>query len=282
MTTLTPTIVTHRRPHLDEVCALWIIQKYWHEFAHANIEFVTTSPTGGERWNGVAPDSNPFVIYVGVGQGQFDEHKGDVDDSAATLIWRETQARNPHIAKGEKQAVNRIVEYVKQEDMAQFITDDLHQFGIPTIISGLYGVNKKDSHAVYNVGKQIMDALMFEMLKRISAEKDWEGRMDFDTKWGKATAVISDIPGVERIAFANGYVLLVSHNKAKTYHGMRGDPHSKVDLTDVAMLVKQREPEANWFLHQSKRMLLCGGEIAATENYSHLTLAELMDFASAR
>ncbi|MFA5810070.1 MAG: hypothetical protein WC935_07020 [Thermoleophilia bacterium] len=279
MTTLTPTIVTHRRPHLDEVCALWIIQKYWHEFSHANIEFVTTSPTGGERWNNVAPDSNPFVIYVGVGQGQFDEHKGDVDDSAATLVWRETQARGS-ISKGEKQAVSRIVEYVKQEDMAQFITNDLHQFGIPTIISGLYGVNKKDSHAVYAVGKQIMEALLFEMLKRISAESDWEGRVDFDTPWGKAAAVVTNIPGIERIAFSKGYVLLVSHNKEGTYHGMRGDPHSNVDLTDVAMRVKQREPEANWFLHQSKRLLLCGGEVAATENYSHLTLAELMDFAS--
>lgn len=280
MTTLTPTIVTHLRPHLDEVCALWIIQKYWHEFSHADIAFVTTSPTGGERWNNVAPDSNPFVIYVGVGQGEFDEHKGDVDDSAATLIWKETQARNPHIAKGEKKAIDRIVEYVKQEDMAAFITNDLHQFGIPTIISGLYGVNKKDSYAVYEVGKKIMDALMFEMLKRISAEKDWEGRVEFDTQWGRGAAVISDIPGVERIAFSKGYVLLVSHNKARTYHGMRADPESEVDLTDVAMRVKQREPSANWFLHQSKRLLLCGGEIAATENYSNLTLTELMDFAS--
>lgn len=279
-TTLTPTIVTHKRPHLDEVCALWIIQKYWHEFSHANIEFVTTGPTGGERWNGVAPDSNPFVIYVGVGQGRFDEHKGDVHDSAATLVWKETFERNPHISKGEKKAIDRIVEYVKQEDMAQFITSPLHQFAIPTIVSGLYGINRKDSHAVYAVGRQIMDALLFEMLKRVSAEKDWEGHVDFETKWGKAAGVISDIPGVERIAFDQGYVLLVSHNKARTYHGMRADPRSDVDLTDVAMRVMQREPEANWFLHQSKRLLLCGGEIAATENYSQLMLTELMDLAS--
>lgn len=279
MDTFTPTIVTHRRPHLDEVCALWIIQKYWNEFSHANIEFVSTSPTGGERWNNTAPDSNPFVLYVGVGQGRFDEHKGDVDDSSATLVWKETLERGS-ISKGEKQAVSRIVEYVKQEDMAKYITNDLHQFGIPTIVSGLYGVNKKDSLLVYKIGRQIMDALLFEMLKRISAEKDWEGRVDFDTKWGRAAAVVTDIPGIERIAFSLGYVLLVSHNKACTYHGMRADPHSDVDLTDVALRVKQREPEANWFLHQSKRLLLCGGEIAATENYSHLTLTELMDFAS--
>lgn len=276
---LNPTIVTHRRPHLDEVCAIWLIKKYWPQFSEAEVEFVSTGPTGGERWNDIAPDSNPFVIYVGVGQGQFDEHKGDRDDSAASLVWAETQAR-ANLSKWEKQAVSRIVSYVKEEDMAKYITNDLHQFGLPTIVSGLYGVNKKDSAIVCTVGYEIMEALMFEMLKRLYAEKDWEGRVEFDTQWGRGAAVVSDIPGVERIAFSQGFVLLASHNKAQTYYGFRADPHSAVDLTDLAMRVKQREPEASWFLHQSKKLLLCGGEIAATDHCSQLTLQQMIDLVS--
>lgn len=273
-----PTIVTHLRPHLDEICALWLIQKYWPQFEDADIEFVATGPTGGERWENIEPDSNPFVIYVGVGQGKFDEHKGaegDDKESAASLIWQETQNRCS-IPKGYKEAVDRIVEYVKKEDLGHFMKNSNGQFGLPAILSGLYGINGRDSKRVYEVGRQLMEAIMFEMIKRVSAEKDWEGRREFDTPWGRGAAYISDVPGVERIAYSEGFVLVVNHNTTKTYHGFRADPDSSVDLTNVALRIEQLEPQAEWFLHQSKRMLLCGGDITNTTNNSNLSLDQLI------
>lgn len=271
---LKPTIITHRRPHLDEICAIWIIQKYWPQFSDVEIEFINTSPTGGDIWNDIPPDTHPLVIYIGVGHGMFDEHKGDTTESAASLVWQETQ-RKFKIPKGFKDAINRIVKYVKQEDMAAFLSVKNHEFSIPTILSGVYGFNKRDNQKVYEVGMNIMDALMFEMLKVISAEKDWEGREDLETPWGKAAAIITDIPGIERIAYREGYAMVITHNQAKTYAGFRADPNSDVDLTNAAMKVKQLEPNASWFLHQSKRMLLCGGEIAEGGEYSDLTLEQL-------
>ena len=271
-----PTIVTHVRPHLDEICALWIIQKFWTHFDDCDIEFVRTGPSGGERWQNFEPEENPFVIYVGVGQGKFDEHKGDVDDSAASLVWTETLEKY-HVRKGDKEAISRIVEYVKGEDMGQYIKDKNHEFAIPTIISGFYVDNNKDSLAVYGLGRQIMNALYIEMMKRVSAERDWEGRKEFESIWGPAAAVVSDIPGLERIAYEEGFVLVVVHNQAKTFHGFRADPESEVDLTKAALRIEQIEPEADWFLHQSKRMLLCGGEIAKGSRTSELSLDRLAD-----
>lgn len=273
---LKPTIVTHRRPHLDEICALWIIEKFWPQFDEADIVFVSTGPTGGEVWNKIPPDTHPLVIYVGVGHGMFDEHKGDTTESAASLVWKET-INKYHPRKGHMEAINRIVNYVKKEDMAQFMSDDHQEFRLPAIMSGLYGYNKKDSHKVYEIGKQLMDAIMFEMLKTVSAEKDFRGHFDFTTKWGLAAAVVSDIPGVERLAYKEGYVLLVNHNQAHTYAGFRADPKSKVDLTEVALKVQQAEPKAPWFLHQSKKMLLCGGEITEGDIYSNLTLEQMVE-----
>lgn len=271
-----PTIVTHRRPHLDEICAIWIIQKYWPQFANADVAFVSTGPTGGDRWNEVEPDSTPFVIYVGVGQGRFDEHKGDTDESAATLVWQHTKEQfKPN--KGESQAIDRLVQYVKAEDFGRFIKEPNSQFTLPTILSGLYGSQQRDSATVVEIGVKIMEALMFEMLKRLSAEKDWEGRVEFETEWGPGAAVITDVPGVERLAYQAGFVLLVSHNQVKTYHGFRADPDSQVDLSNVAMRLQQLNPEAAWFLHQSKRMLLCGGEITNGEHPSTLTLEQLVE-----
>jgi len=237
---------------------------------------VRTGPSGGERWENVEPEENDFVVYVGVGQGKFDEHKGDDKDSAASLVWTETLEKYK-VRKGDKEAVSRIVEYVKDEDMGQYLKQKNHEFSLPTILAGLYVDNNKDSLAVYEIGKKMVNALYIEMMKRISAEKDWQGRIEFESYWGPAAAVVSDIPGVERIAYDAGFVLVVIHNNAKTFHGLRADPDSDVDFSKAAMKLEQIEPEADWFLHQSKRMLLCGGEIAKGSQSSNLSLDQLTE-----
>lgn len=240
---------------------------------------MATGPTGGDTWNDIEPDSNPFVIYVGVGQGKFDEHKGAVGDdkeSAASLVWNNTKERIK-IPKGYQEAVDRIVEYVKGEDLGKFMKGINNQFALPAILSGIYGVNGRDSDKEYAIGHEIMEGIMFEMIKRVSAEKDWAGRKEFETPWGRGAALISDVPGIERIAYSEGFVLIVNHNTTKTYHGYRADPDSSVDLTNVALRIEQLEPQAEWFLHQSKRMLLCGGDITNTTNHSNLTLDQLID-----
>lgn len=271
-----PTIVTHRRPHLDEICALWIIQKYWPQFEDADIEFVNTGPTGGDLWNDIPPDTHPLVIYVGVGHSRFDEHKGDTDDSAATLVWRETKAKYS-VRKGDAEMIDRIVAYVKKEDMGGYLTAADREFALPTILNGLYGTLKRDSLAVYEVGRKIMEALAFETMKQLSVERDWEGRVEFNTPWGLGAAVITDVPGIDRLAYQKGFALVVTHNKARTYHGFRASPDSGADLTEQYLKVQQLEPHAPWFLHQSKRLLLCGGDIADAGVYSELTLDQLVD-----
>lgn len=276
---LRPTIVTHRRPHLDEICALWIIQKYWPNFGDCDVEFVNTGPDGGDTWNDIPADTHPMVIYVGVGHGRFDEHKGDRHDSAASLVWAETKRLyNPR--KGDSQAIDRLVEYVRREDLGEFISADRREFSLPSIINGLFGTQNRDSSTVYEIGRKIMDALTFELYKQISVERDWEGRVEFDTPWGRGAACVSDVPGIDRHAFRQGFVLVATHNQKKTYHGLRGNPESDVDLTEAFMKIKQMEPDRPWFLHQSKRMLLCGGDVADQGVYSDLNLQQLIDLTA--
>lgn len=273
---LRPTIVTHRRPHLDEVCALWAIQKYWPNFADADIQFVNTGPQGGDTWNNIPADTHPLVIYVGVGHGKFDEHKGDVKDSAASLVWEETK-RLYHIRKGEIEVGNRLVDYVRREDLAEFITEPNREYSLPSILDGLYGTLGRDSLEMYKIGRKMMDAISFGLFKQLSVERDWQGRVEFESQWGPAAACVTDVPGVDRHAYRLGFNLVITHNTTGTYHGYRGRPGSAVDLTDTFMRIKQLEPDKPWFLHQSKRLLLCGGDIADQGKYSQLTLEQLMD-----
>lgn len=272
---LRPTIVTHRRPHLDEVCALWIIQKYWANFSDADIVFVNTGPDGGDVWNEIPADTHPLVIYVGVGRGRFDEHKGDQHESAASLVWAETK-RLYQIRKGDSQAIDRLVDYVRREDLAEFMLENHREYSLPSILNGLFGTQNRDSNVVYQIGRKLLDAIMFELYKQISVERDWEGRIDFQTPWGPAAACVTDVPGIDRHAFRQGYALVVTHNKNKTYHGYRANPTMPVDLTEVFMKVKQLEPTKPWFLHQSKRLVLCGGDVADQGAYSDLNLQQLI------
>lgn len=272
---LRPTIVTHRRPHLDEVCALWIIQKYWPNFEDADIVFVNTGPDGGDVWNEIPADTHPFVIYVGIGRGRFDEHKGDQHESAASLVWTETK-RLYQPRKGDSAAIDRLVDYVRREDLAQFILEDHREYSLPSILNGLFGTQNRDSGTVYQIGRKILDAILFELYKQISVERDWEGRVEFQTPWGPGAACVSDVPGIDRYAFRQGFALVITHNKMKTYHGYRANPQLPVDLTEAFMKVKQLEPTKPWFLHQSKRLLLCGGDVADQGAYSELNLDQLI------
>lgn len=277
---LRPTIVTHRRPHLDEVCALWIIQKYWPNFGDADIVFINTGPDGGDVWNEIPADTHPLVIYVGVGRGRFDEHKGDQGASAASLVWAETKRLfNPR--KGESLAIDRLVDYARREDLAEFMLEEHREYSLPSILNGLFGTQNRDSQTVYEIGRKILDAILFELYKQISVERDWQGRVDFDTPWGLGAACVSDVPGIDRQAFRNGYVIVITHNTTNTYAGFRAKPGSAVDLTEAFMQIKQLEPDKPWFLHQSKKMLLCGGDIADQGSYSELTLDRLMEIVRA-
>lgn len=79
-------VVTHERPHLDEIFAFWLLRKYGEKFfpgiSSAQLEFVQNGP------NLQLPDN---VIALGVGGGMFDEHPSHNgerkrEECAATLV----------------------------------------------------------------------------------------------------------------------------------------------------------------------------------------------------
>lgn len=67
-------LVTHLRPHLDDVCALWLLRRYLPEAKDAEIGFVATNERGGDVHD------SADTVHIGVGRGMFDEHKGDVGE----------------------------------------------------------------------------------------------------------------------------------------------------------------------------------------------------------
>ena len=81
------TLVTHINPHLDDISAIWIFKKFHPDFKDAEIEFINAS-----RDEALKNESGE-KIYFGTGGGKYDEHKGDLEDCAASLVWKDIKAK---------------------------------------------------------------------------------------------------------------------------------------------------------------------------------------------
>src|SRR3989344_3615266 len=112
------TLITHIRPHLDDICAFWLLRRYEPAAAQAPMEFIATDARGG------AVPEDPGAILVGVGRGEFDEHKGDVDDCATTLVLKNLEKRGL-VPVGDLRAIEKIAGWVLLEDTGRLNTIDL-------------------------------------------------------------------------------------------------------------------------------------------------------------
>ena len=83
------TLITHINPHLDDISAIWLfkrslragaLKRFDREFSEASIEFINASRDAALK------DESKDKIYFGTGGGEFDEHKGDLEDCAASLV----------------------------------------------------------------------------------------------------------------------------------------------------------------------------------------------------
>lgn len=263
------TLVTHIRPHLDDICAMWLLKRFDPEQKEARMEFITTDKNGGARRDGAD------VTCVGVGRGRFDEHKGDVGDCSTTLVYKEILRL--HTPEPEDQAaLKKIVDWVLAVDTGKLKGEKWQQFSIPSVFDGYFESNERDSLAMTEFGFQILDSLLVATRGEVGVARDWAERMEFDTPWGRGAALVSDRRQVDGYAYERGYAIVALVNRAGNYHTIRANANSDADLTAAYEALTAREPQASWYFHHSKKMLICGGTGGtAAVHPSRLTLREL-------
>ena len=84
------------------------------------------------------------------------------------------------------------------------------------------------------------------------------------TKWGRGIGItVEAVPGMVSGRIAElGYAMVVLRYPSKGFLHVRATPGTRVDLSALARLVMNEEPEARWYLHHSKKMLLQGDWVA--------------------
>lgn len=112
-------------------------------------------------------------------------------------------------------------------------------------------------------GTICLNALVAEFENRIWAEQEInEKGVKFSTSFGKGIGFETLNDTVLKLAQKMGYHIVVRKDPRKGYVRIKTLPDQEgkknIDLTPVYEQLKKMDPDATWFLHISKKMLLNG------------------------
>ncbi len=298
-------IVTHSSPDLDAITSVWLIKKFLQGWENASVQFVPA----GERLRGANQESRiknqggsaieriggDEVVHVDTGLGPLDHHQTLSDAvCAASLTWdyvkvnsSEFASRNSDKVKQKIEAVSRIVKVVVQIDHFREVfwgdpTADYHEFGLEGILDGLK-LQKPDQDEYYvEFISNCLDALLHNFENRIWAEKEIEenGQI-FATSFGKGIGFATINDDVIKLAQKMGYVIVLRKDPRKGYVRIKALPKAEnkkesIDLTLAYERLKKMDPDATWFLHISKKMLLNGSVKNPKMRPTKLSLSDII------
>lgn len=268
------TLVTHINPHLDDIFAIWIFKKFHPEFAGAQVEFLSAK---GEvvTWDGKPVDSDPEVVHFGIGRGKFDEHKGDVMESAGSLVWKDI-VESGLAPKGEIEfaAFEQLNEWNKKIDLGKAPLSEFSVFSVQSFIRSLDN-NPQGSLKSYKLGEEILDRILENLKDRQQSLKDWQNRIEFESSFGKTVAVSSQTINRAFCKEMGGDLFLI-YDPAKP-DVQYFTPRFDLDLEPIFKKVKDLDPEASWFLHQSHHMVICGSGSAPDSKRTKLSFEQLIE-----
>ncbi len=293
-------IVTHTSPDWDAITSVWLLKKFLPGWDHAEVRFV---PAGmhmlGNPQEAKNREENPIehvghdeVIHVDTGLTPLDHHQiYDTSVSAASLTWEYVQKQiaqaGQHFTPEHTEAISRIVQVVVDTDHFKEVywpgaADDRYEFGLLGVLDGLKLVKPSKDDEYLAFGTTCLHSLTAEFENRIWAEREIaEKGVPFTTRFGKGLGFETLNDTVLKLAQKMGYVVVIRKDPRKGYVRIKTLPATKeskgADLTSAYETFKKIDPDATWFLHISKKMLLNGSAKNPTMKPTKLSLDELIE-----
>ncbi len=277
------TIVTHMNPDLDAITSVWLLKRFGGaEWGEAEIKFVPA----GKTYKNEKVDSSPDVLHVDVGLGKLDHHQtGDKGICAATLVF-DYLAQQFNQLKTDK-ALVRLIKVVKDVDWADYLaypqaSNDRYSFLFfeHGIIAGWQKKwrNQSDKHLQW--GLIVLDGVYEQLKIKVKAEQVLKNKaIEFETRWGKGLGAETQVFGFSYFAQSKRYPIIVTKNPKGGAVRIHGFEFGKIeiDLTVVWEILKNKDPEATWFLHASKKMVLNGSKVNPDMIPTKLSLQEVIE-----
>ena len=250
------------------------------------------------------------TIHVDTGMGPLDHHQTADNNTCGAKRTLDFILSNPEsgILKHDikLEAVKRIVELVIDDDHFQEVyypdsNHDIYEFGIVSIIQGYKLLHQKDDGALVEFIFETLDAVLQNLEKKIWAEREIKEKgVEFESQWGRAIGIESINDEVLKLAQMQGFILAVRKDPNEGFVRIKAVPDKRrktdsyssseqsesrstneydlgIDLTDAYEKLKSMDPEASWFLHASKRMLLNGSSKNPEMKGTKLTLEQVTE-----
>lgn len=270
-----PSIITHNAPHLDEIAAVWLLHRFVTRWSRARVTFVASNTFK-------PPESRVDVMMIGVGRGEFDEHKGNMRDCAATLVYKHLQKEKKlKLNPLQQAALNELFAYVNDDDHGAHIALPHAEFSIGSVNAYLTASGMSSAHLL-SFGETYLDAVFAALMEKHTLVRDWRNAKKCKTRWGGGVGIETEVNPkvVLRRAAQQGAVVVAVVNPRTKFRSIRSLPETNVDLMSAYTVVKKLEPKAEWYLHHSKRMLICGSDVAANIYLSKIPLRALIKLIS--
>lgn len=264
------TLVTHINPHLDDIASIWLLKSFHPAFKDTKVEFVSASRSQAER------EETEEKIFVGTGGGKFDEHKEGLINTCACSLVYEFLLSKGHIPEDEitRKALEALVEWNRLIDTGKAPNSQFDEFSVQSFIR-CKDSTCESSEKSLELGVQILDRILVVLKRKQQSRKDWEKRVEFQTKFGRSFAIISETIDREFCREQGGDLFLMYHPKKRSVQFFT--PSFEIDLKAIYDKVKSLDPEATWFLHQSHHMVICGSTSAPDSKPTKLSFDELIE-----
>ncbi len=255
------TIVGHLSPDLDCLCAIWMLRR-WGGLENATLRFVPS----GQTLDGRPADEDPRIVHVDTGRGHFDHHSANDQSLSATELVRRAVAPNEEVLERIAETVTRLDHALGRGGTAPDICD---------LIDGYNALHAHTPEMVVAAMQGNFDAWYAVEAKHVRLEVAFEQRIEFDTPWGFGIAMESEDGGSSRLAYGAGAVLY-AYRDGKGNMGIAAKSRSAVDLTQVLADLRHLDAGADWYLHPSRHLLLCGTPKSPPRVPSRLSLDQLV------
>jgi hypothetical protein len=294
-------VVTHSSPDLDAITSVWLIKKYLPGWENAAVRFVSAGERiDGGKWkdkDGTSPIENiesDEVIHVDTGMGILDHHQTISDKiCGASLTWDYVKAKNEEFkdvssekTKDRIEAVSRMIKVITDIDHFKEVfwkdpVADYHEFDLDSILDGLkVQFPSQDDYFAEFISK-CLDAVLHNFENRIWAEKEiLRTGQKFNTRFGEGIAFETINDSVIKLSQKMGHVVVVRKDPRKGYVRIKAIPatgKTDIDLTPVYEKLKKLDPDATWYFHISKKMLLNGSTKNPKMKPSKLALSEIIE-----
>lgn len=274
-------IVTHLNPDLDAITSVWLLKRFGQEeFEEAEVKFVPA----GTTYKNQPVDKNEDIVHVDTGFGKFDHHQGDKKTCAARLVLKFLGLKDKKLLEDE--ALRRLVKVVEEIDFEAAdlyypdAEDDRYSFFFNErqILNGWQKIWRNDSEKHLEQGMLVLDGVYANLKEKVRAEEVIENEaVKFKTRWGKALAAETDCFAFTPLAQARRFSLVINKDPKRGHVRIHALPKKGVDLSSLAKILEKADPEATWFLHASKRLLLNGSTANPEMRPTRLSLEEIIE-----